>query len=489
MNRKTLNFCEVWKWFQSEVRANHYEKLGYGQWQVLNKYKDFKTCEIALVRQFDTHSTINIIIKYAIKYTNDNIAYQQVLCSNDKSFGQFLWDNFAKHLDLNEPVTTAENGQKITGYSSASNFVETANIIGGYDSVPASNLAATINVTNSVKPMATSSCVKFVDQLSNLADCPTYQYGDIVVDNSTGNTYQYQGKDNLQPITNGNNYTYSDSTTILPGNTLNTTTHTNWDCDKYTINSTGTISNASSIEIKLDTEKLDEMAKDIAKTIQKQIDEMDADEHPMNRKENDNMKFANFDFGPCGGDNVRMSMYGIAVKNGSGTWVSYDKTNDKIMDVDVLNFDGAQFLYKMPVAIKDITKGMVIVHNRKPMYVTDVNGTDVEVVDPCAGERKTILPTASPFGFNFYTRVVSLLDGFGGAATASESNPFGNMLPFLMLSDNKDIDPMMFMLMMNQNGGDGTQMFNNPFMFYLMASKDDSKMKDYLPFLMMSGIK
>lgn len=485
MNRKTLNFCEVWKWFQSEVRANHYEKLGYGQWQVFNKYKDFKTCEIVLDRKFETHYIMVVIIKY----NTGGTAYKQTLCSDDKSFGQFLWDNFAKHLDLNEPVITTGDGKKITGYSGASNFVETVKAIGGYGNVPASNLAATINVTNSVKPMATSSCVKFVDQLSNLADCSTYQCGDIVVDNGTGNTYQYQGKDNLQPITNDNNYTYSDSTTIPPGNTLNTTTHTNWDCDKYMINSTGTISNASSIEIELvDTEKLDEMAKDIGKTIQKKIDEMDADEHPMNRKENDNMKFANFDFGPCAGDNVRMSMYGIAVKNGSGTWVSYDKTNDKIMDVDVLNFDGAQFLYKMPVAIKDITKGMVIVHNRKPMYVTDVNGADVEVVDPCAGERKTILPTASPFGFNFYTRVVSLLDGFGDAVAASEENPFGNMFPILMLSDNKDIDPMMLMLMMNQNGA-GTQMFNNPFMFYLMASKDDSKMKDYLPFLMMSGIK
>ena len=487
MNRTTLNFCEVWKWFQSEVKANHYEKLVYGQWQVFNKYKDFKTCEIALLRQFDTHSTINITIKYAIEYANDNIAYQQVLCSDDKSFGQFLWDNFAKNLDLNEAVTTTENEKKITGYSGVSNFAETAKVT-GYASVPASNFAATTNVTNTVKPMATSSCVKFVDQLSNLADCPTYRYGDIVVDNSTGYAYQYQGEDNLQPITSGNNYTWSDSTTPLPSNTLNTTTHTNWDCDKYTINSTGAISNGSSIEIKLDTEKLDEIAKDIANTIQKQIDEMDADEHPMNRKENDNMKFANFDFGPCAGDNVRMSMYGIAVKNGSGTWVSYDKTNDKIMDVDVLNFDGAQFLYKMPVAIKDITKGMVIVHNRRPMYVTDVNGADVEVVDPCAGERKTILPTASPFGFNFYTRVVSLLDGFGSTVAASDEHPFGNMLPFLMLSDNKDIDPMMLMLMMNQNG-EGAQMFNSPFMFYLMASKDYSNMKDYLPFLMMSGIK
>lgn len=483
MNRTTLNFCEVWKWFNSKVKAGRYEKLGYGGWQVFNKYKDFNTCELVLDRKFDTHYTMVMIIKYS----TGGPAYKQTLCSNDKSFGQFLWDNFAKHLNLNESAMTPGDEQKITGYPGVSNLVETAKVIGGYGSVPASNLAATINVTNSVKPMTTSSCVKFVDQLSNLADCPTYQYGDIVVDNSTGNTYQYQGKDNLQPITNGNNYTYSDSTTPLPGNIFNTT-HTNWDCDKYTINSTGTISNANSIEIKLDTEKLDEMAKDIVKTIQKQIDEMDADEHPMNRKENDNMKFANFDFGPCAGDNVRMSMYGIAVKNGSGTWVSYDKANDQVMDVDILNFDGAQFLYKMPVAIKDIDKGMVIVHNRKPMFVTDVNGTDIEVVDPCAGERKTILPTRSPFGFNFYTRVVSLLDGLGGMTAASESNPFGNMLPMLMLSDNKDIDPMMLMLMMNQNGT-GTQMFNNPFMFYLMASKDDSKMKDYLPLLMMSGIK
>lgn len=483
MNRTTLNFCEVWKWFNSKVKAGRYEKLGYGGWQVFNKYKDFNTCELVLDRKFDTHYTMVMIIKYS----TGGPAYKQTLCSNDKSFGQFLWDNFAKHLNLNESAMIPGDEQKITGYPGVSNLVETAKVIGGYGSVPASNLAATINVTNSVKPMTTSSCVKFVDQLSNLADCPTYQYGDIVVDNSTGNTYQYQGKDNLQPITNGNNYTYSDSTTPLPGNIFNTT-HTNWDCDKYTINSTGTISNASSIELKLDTEKLDEMAKDIAKTIQKQIDEMDADEHPMNRKENNNMKFANFDFGPCAGDNVRMSMYGIAVKNGSGTWVSYDKANDQVMDVDILNFDGAQFLYKMPVAIKDIDKGMVIVHNRKPMFVTDVNGTDIEVVDPCAGERKTILPTRSPFNFNYYTRVVSLLDGLGGMTAASESNPFGNMLPMLMLSDNKDIDPMMLMLMMNQNG-EGTQMFNNPFMFYLMASKDDSKMKDYLPFLMMSGIK
>ena len=462
----TLNFCEVWKWFQSEVKANHYKKLAYDTWQTFNKYKEFKTCTVIVEHNLETFSTISV----AIEYNTGGVAYQKGLCSNDESFGQFLWDNFVKNSTPNKSVTTNKT-------------IECNN-------VATSNLAAT-TATNSadiIKSMATASTVKFIDQLKDMNDCTSYRAGDIVVDSSSSNIYQYQndttGNGYLNPISNGN-YNWSDKTvSINTTDRVNTvTTTTTWDSNNYS-----NISGYGIVNIELNTEKLDEMAKDTVKTIQKKIDEMDADEHPMNRKENDNMKFANFDFGPCAGDNVRMSMYGIAVKNGSGTWVSYDKINAKIMDVDVLNFDGAQFFYKMPVAIKDITKGMVIVHNRKPMYVTDVNGTDVEVVDPCAGERKTILPTTSPFGFNFYTRVVSLLDGFGGAVAASESNPFGNMLPFLMLSDNKDIDPMMLMLMTNQNGA-GTQMFNNPFMFYLMASKDDSKMKDYLPFLMMSGIK
>lgn len=453
----TLNFCEVWKWFQSEVRANHYKKLAYNTWQTFNKYKEFKTCTVIVDHNLGTFSTINV----AIEYHAGGVAYQKGLCSNDESFGQFLWDNFVKNSTPNKSATTDKTIE--------------------YNSVATDNLTATTatNSANIIKPMATASAVKFVDQLK-VNDCTSYQAGDIVVNSSSNNIYQYQndttGNDYLNLISNGN-YNWSNKTVRINTTDRANTAITTW--DNYSkINDFG-----------LDIKKLDEMVKDTAKIIQKQIDEIDANEHPMNRKENDNMKFGNFDFGPCTGDNVRMSMYGIAVKNGSGTWVSYDKANDQMMDVDILNFDGAQFLYKMPVAIKDIVKGMVIVHNRKPMFVTDVNGTDIEVVDPCAGERKTILPVRSPFNFNYYTRVISLFDGFGGATTASESNPFGNMLPFLMLSDNKDIDPMMLMLMMNQNGGESTQMFNNPFMFYLMVSKDDSKMKDYLPLLMMFGIK
>ena len=197
-------------------------------------------------------------------------------------------------------------------------------------------------------------------------------------------------------------------------------------------------------------------------------------------KENNEMNFANFDFGPVD-SSVHMSMYGMAIKNASGTYVSYDAENKQIVDVDILNFDGAQkFMYKMPVAIDNIAVGDVVVHARKPMFVVAVRKDGkLAVVDPHAGEEKVIMLTRSPFGFNFATKVVSLFN-FG---SADASNPFGNMLPLFLLSDNKNSDDMLPLLFM-MNGQ--SAMANNPMLMYALMSKD-AKMKDMLPFLMMCG--
>lgn len=109
------------------------------------------------------------------------------------------------------------------------------------------------------------------------------------------------------------------------------------------------------------------------------------------RKENDSMNlFKNFDFGSCENDNVKVSMYGIAVKNANGTWVSYDAKSGNVIDVDILNFD-AKYLYKMPVAIKDVKPGDVVIHNRKPMFVVNIDGSKLDVIDPAAGEEKIVL--------------------------------------------------------------------------------------------------
>lgn len=183
------------------------------------------------------------------------------------------------------------------------------------------------------------------------------------------------------------------------------------------------------------------------------------------------MKGFNFDFGPVNGNAVRMSMYGLAVKNKVGTFVSYDAKSGDIMDVDVFNFEGANFLYKMPVAFKDIAIGDVVIHHNAPMFVVgkSEDGKGLVVVDVIAGERKEVMLAKSPFGFNFATKVVNFLgNAFNGAASAE--NPFGNMwMLFALSGENKDMKEMLpFMLM--ANGGMDTM---NPMMFYCLMGKDN----------------
>ena len=206
-----------------------------------------------------------------------------------------------------------------------------------------------------------------------------------------------------------------------------------------------------------------------------------ANENKNDEGEKTKMKGFNFDFRPCTGDQVRMSMYGLAIKNANSEWVSYN--DGQVVNVDVLNFDGAKYMFKMPVAVKDIAVGDIVIHNRVPMFVESVeNG--IHVVDIRAGEKKEILPTTNMFGFNFVTKIVSMFNAFQSSPTPDQ--PFGNMLPFLMLNgeDGKSMDSdtmLMFMMMQNQNGS--TNIFANPMMLYFLMK--DKGGNDILPWMLM----
>lgn len=208
------------------------------------------------------------------------------------------------------------------------------------------------------------------------------------------------------------------------------------------------------------------------------------------RKENNKMKFGNFDFGPCANDNVRMSMYGIAIKNAAGTYVSYDATNGEIIDVDVFNFDGGKYMFKIPVAIKDVKVGDVVIHNRTPMFVIGFaeNTGDLIAVDIRAGEKKTIMPVRNMFHFDFVTKIVSLFN-MNGMTQPSADMPFGNMLPLMLMNDdNEDMDVKdILMMSMLANGGNMSNM--NPMMLYFLASNEDGNisMKDMLLPMMLLG--
>lgn len=204
------------------------------------------------------------------------------------------------------------------------------------------------------------------------------------------------------------------------------------------------------------------------------------------KKGNNKMKAFNFDFGPCTNDNIRMSMYGLAVKNANGTWVSYNPESKEIIDVDIFNFDGGKFLYKMPVAIKDVKVGDIVIHARKAMFVIDVSETGMTAIDPQAGEEKKILLTRSPFGFNYATKVVSLFNMTSDAPTPDA--PFGNMLPFLMLSENSGEFDMNTMLMLSMmSGQSGMDFSKNPMMMYFLM-KDSKNADDLLPLMFMGNL-
>lgn len=205
-------------------------------------------------------------------------------------------------------------------------------------------------------------------------------------------------------------------------------------------------------------------------------------ENNNNTKEKESMNsMFNFDFGPVSSSAVRMSMYGLAVKNKDGKYVSYNATSEEIFDVEILNFDGAKFLYKMPVAIKDIAVGDIVIHNHIPMFVISIpkDGKTLKVVDPVNGEKKEVMLTKSPFGFNFATKVVNFLAGAFDVTNVSENNPFGNMWMLAALGNNKDISEFLPLMMMS--GGNMNPQMMIPFM---MMGDSKNSVKDILPMMM-----
>ena len=193
--------------------------------------------------------------------------------------------------------------------------------------------------------------------------------------------------------------------------------------------------------------------------------------------------FGKFDFGEM---KAKMSHLGIAVCRGD-RYVAYDKTKKEIVDVTPINFTGMAF--KMPTAIKNIENGDNIIHNNKVMVVI---GTDTEdnilAIDIKDGEKVTILPTKSMFGFNFITKIVTMFDFI--KQEASEDNPFGNMLPFLLMGENADgsMKDMLLPLMM-MNGGDiGKLDMSNPLILMALAG-GGSESKDFFLMMMMMNQK
>ena len=209
----------------------------------------------------------------------------------------------------------------------------------------------------------------------------------------------------------------------------------------------------------------------------------------INKKEVNKMsemsKVFNFDFGPVNDNHYRMSPYGLAIDTSKNGWITYDSLSGELINVEIFNFSIKNLLYKMPAAIETLNIGDIIIHSSRPVFVKGINkdGT-IKVISYDGAVVMDILPIKSPFGFSFVTKIVSLIDF--SQIKADSKNPFGNMLPFLMMGDREgeDLDFLPF-LMMNQ----GQDFMNNPMMMYALMSGNKGNNKDLLLMMMLMNQK
>lgn len=110
------------------------------------------------------------------------------------------------------------------------------------------------------------------------------------------------------------------------------------------------------------------------------------------------MPTMNFDFGPFTESGVvALSPYGIAVRSSKGEYLTYNAATGATVDVTGFTFD----FQKMPVAIKDLRAGDMVLHRGKPMYVQSVEEDGIHCIDILNSEAKVVVPVTNMFGFDF----------------------------------------------------------------------------------------
>lgn len=212
-------------------------------------------------------------------------------------------------------------------------------------------------------------------------------------------------------------------------------------------------------------------------TIQPYKEEINKNSNKAKKGNNMNNFDRIFKFGPA--SDVAMSIYGPAFKScGAENWIS--RNDGEWIDASdlLLDINTSSFCYMMPVAKSNVREGDYILHKNKWAYVSEVHETFLEVEIMSEQEIVNVLPVRNPFGFEFYTKLITPFEN--GFAHADSSNPFG-MLPLLMMmgkNDNKNNSMLPLMLMMNGGALD----MSNPMMLMMMCDNGDNNL---LPMMLM----
>lgn len=188
-------------------------------------------------------------------------------------------------------------------------------------------------------------------------------------------------------------------------------------------------------------------------------------------KEMENNKMNKFGinarFGKVPTNEIRMSIYGPAFSSNDGFFAF--NGNDYINVTDFL-IGNDNYCYMMPATEEQVNIGDFIYNNSGWCRVIDAKERTITVEKITTHEVVEILPTKNIFGFNFYTKLFIPFN----IGSPNKDNPFGNMLPFLIMSDTNNSDMALMMMLMNSQNG-FTFDCSNPMAMYMMMSMLDGK--------------
>lgn len=195
-----------------------------------------------------------------------------------------------------------------------------------------------------------------------------------------------------------------------------------------------------------------------------------------------------FDFGLV--KNAKLTLDGKVAVSAAGRFKVYDPTKKTVVDTTELSIDGNGLIMKLPV--QKLTATDVIVKDGRYYFVKEVNeDNEVKVVSLDDNKIETFAPETNLLGVNFFTKVVSVLSGFGGTDAAA-ANPMQALMFSKILGKKDSIDSndgLMTILAMQSLTGNGSGfegIFANP-MTLLMLTDKSGKFGDILPLMMMSG--
>ena len=189
--------------------------------------------------------------------------------------------------------------------------------------------------------------------------------------------------------------------------------------------------------------------------------------------------FKNMKFGKLETNDIKYSMKGIAFKTTDGDYVCY---NPDFTFTNVANMVMYIPIFAMPVSKDQIKAGVVIKHNDAWVIVNDVAPSEIKVAKPWTKEIVSVIPETSIFGFSFYTKIMNPFENFGTTATAD--NPFGDILPFMLMSGDTKNSNDTFMMMLALGGRKID--FSNPMMMYMLMG-DKGNINDMFMMMMLSG--